>query len=126
MTAVRSTACLAAVATLWLAAGVAAAGNAPEQPAKKDAKTTAAAKPAAAAQQKLNLETPALERVYSRSELRYILAAPDNIEIQEAASVSVQSTHYLEPVPMGQFQAIPWAFTHPLQAWRVLAPVQSP
>lgn len=37
--------------------------------------------------------------------------------------VTVETTHYETPVPRGQLRAIPWAILHPLQAWRIFAPV---
>jgi hypothetical protein len=73
---------------------------------------------------RLDLSTPALSRVYSRSELRYILAQPDPDE-EDVEGVSVQGEHYVV-VPMGQFRAIPWALTHPTEAWRIFAPVVQP
>jgi len=45
---------------------------------------------------------------------------PDEADLLE---VTVQSRRPEEQVPQGAFRAIPWAFTHPSQAWRILTPV---
>jgi len=82
--------------------------------------STAAAVPA----RPLNLDAPALSRMYSRAQLRYILNQPD-ADVVDVQDVSVQGEHYVA-VPMGQLQAIPWAILHPTQAWRIFTPVISP
>ncbi|HTY50957.1 MAG TPA: hypothetical protein VMB48_14805 [Steroidobacteraceae bacterium] len=81
---------------------------------------------AAAPARPLDLTTPALSRLYTHEELRYILAQPDaDADLDDVPDVSVQAEHYVA-VPMGQFQAIPWAILHPTQAWRIFTPVISP
>jgi hypothetical protein len=39
--------------------------------------------------------------------------------------VTVHTQHYVEPVPTGAFSAVPWALLHPLEAWRIIAPISS-
>jgi len=41
----------------------------------------------------------------------------------QTAEVTVEGPRPQVPVPDGAFRAVPWALTHPSQAWRILAPV---
>jgi hypothetical protein len=75
----------------------------------------------------LDLNAPKLTEIYSRSQLRYMLAYdPDEDSDSE---VSVKSSKPLVNVPVtpgNQLLAVPWALMHPTQAWRVFTPVESP
>lgn len=77
--------------------------------------------------QRLDLKAPPLNHVYSRKELRYILAYdPDD---QADTEVSVRGTAPAMNVPVtpgNQLLALPWALLHPTQAWRVLTPIETP
>ena len=78
----------------------------------------------AAAATKMDLKAPPLSHIYPRTQLQYILAMDSSdSDVQE---VSVKSEKYLMPVPNSQLQAIPWAFMHPADAWRVLTPIEAP
>jgi hypothetical protein len=53
------------------------------------------------------------------------LAGLPNVAGDEAqtAEVTVEGPRPRAPVPEGAFRAVPWALTHPSQAWRIFAPV---
>jgi hypothetical protein len=53
------------------------------------------------------------------------LAGLPNVAGEEAqtAEVTVEGPRPQAPVPEGAFRAVPWALTHPSQAWRIFAPV---
>jgi hypothetical protein len=53
------------------------------------------------------------------------LAGLPNFAGEEAqtAEVTVEGPRSQLPVPDGAFRAVPWALTHPSQAWRIFAPV---
>jgi hypothetical protein len=72
----------------------------------------------------LDLRAPALNRIYMQKELTYILSV--DTETDMGQGVTVKSDKYVIPVPLGQLQAIPWAFMHPTQAWRIITPLAAP
>ncbi len=84
------------------------------------------------ARKAMDLHAPPLNQIYSRSELRYILAADDSgaeAGADSAAEVSVKSTRAtvrVPGVPGNQLQAVPWAILHPTQAWRIFTPLVEP
>jgi hypothetical protein len=97
-----------------------AASSAPAKPSPQSThKTTPPV-----ARGKMDLKAPALDRIYPRSELQYILA--EESDADSAQEVSVKGAKYSTPVPAGQLQAIPWALMHPTQAWRVFTPLEQP
>jgi hypothetical protein len=53
------------------------------------------------------------------------LAGLPNLVGEEAQTteVTVEGPRAQAPVPEGAFRAVPWALTHPAQAWRIFAPV---
>jgi hypothetical protein len=75
----------------------------------------------------LDLQTPPLNRIMPRSQLRYILASED-ADAESATEVSVKGTKsvIVPGAPGNQLQAIPWALFHPMQAWRIFTPLEEP
>jgi len=111
------------------------AGDAPPR-ASADAKSAAAqatstatdARPAAAQsllvvkRRPLDLTAPPVERVLTPEQMRSFTTEPEDDGAPPDA-VTVASPRYRDPVPNGPFVAIPWALLHPLQAWRIFAPI---
>ncbi len=85
------------------------------------AQDTAAKAPAG---NRLALQAPPLEHLYPRQQLRYIMADPGPDD--DSLRVEVEKQKAAPLVPMGQLYAVPWAFLHPTQAWRILTPVVAP
>ena len=82
--------------------------------------TPAAARPAHLAETRaLDLRTPPIDHVMSRSQI----AVMANADVEMPVDIMVERAHYKVEPPVGFFRSIPWAVTHPLSAWRVLAPV---
>ena len=69
-----------------------------------------------------DLRAPPITHVLTASEIENLTVDRD----EELPDVNVESTHYGVAVPLGFFRALPWAFMHPTQAWRVLTPVTEP
>ncbi len=80
---------------------------------------------AAADGKPLALQAPPLSHVIGHQELRYILAYNEDASAdpEDVESVNVETRKAPVTVPMGQLYALPWAFMHPTQAWRIFAPV---
>jgi len=79
----------------------------------------ASSKPAPPAKP-LDLHAPPINHVLSSEQIQTLLAERDEDQIQ---SVDVESDRASDPVPQGQLRAVPWALMHPLQAWKVFAPI---
>lgn len=94
--------------------GVAFANDAPTSTA-----APAATKPAPATK-KLDLSVPPVNHVLSSGQIQAMLAERDEDEIQ---SVDVETDRATEPPPQGQLRAVPWALMHPMDAWKVFAPI---
>jgi hypothetical protein len=78
-------------------------------------------KPASApAQKSLDLSTPPVNHVLSRTEIDSLTAERDEGPVSD---VSVEGPRYESPVPQGTFRALGWGIMHPLQAWRIFTPV---
>jgi hypothetical protein len=82
---------------------------------------------AVAARGNLDLQTPPLNRIMPKAQLRYILASED-ADAESATEVSVKGTKsvIVPGAPGNQLQAIPWALFHPMQAWRIFTPLEQP
>ena len=80
---------------------------------------------AAASSAPLSLQSPPLEHVVERQQLRYMEAPEDPAADDDQMSVKVQKNKAVVNPPMGQFQAVAWALLHPTQAWRIFTPVLS-
>jgi hypothetical protein len=69
----------------------------------------------------LDLSAPPISHVMTREQVQELTAEHD--EPVPAEDVMIESPHYEAPVPRGQIRALSWALLHPLEAWRILAPV---
>jgi hypothetical protein len=96
-----------------------ATSSAPDKPVTQSARRSNSAQQAS-----MDLHAPPLSHIFPRQELQYILV-PDS-DADSTEEVSVKSPKYGTPVPLGQFQAIPWALMHPTQVWRIFTPVEQP
>jgi hypothetical protein len=70
----------------------------------------------------LDLKSPDIHDVMSADEIAAVLPGPEENEL-DPETVQVHGAVPAPYVP-GGFAAIYWGLTHPLQSWRVLAPVQ--
>jgi hypothetical protein len=70
----------------------------------------------------LDLKSPDIHDVMSADEIAAVLPDPEENEL-DPETVAVHGAVPAPYVP-GGFAAIYWGLTHPLQSWRVLAPVQ--
>jgi hypothetical protein len=70
----------------------------------------------------LDLKAPDIHDVMSADEIAAALPNPDETELDEPETVQVQGGVPAPYVP-GGFAALYWAVTHPLQSWRIVAPV---
>jgi len=72
----------------------------------------------------LDLRPPDIRVVMPADELNAALPNPDETElVGEPETVQVQGAPPASYIP-GGFAALYWAATHPVSAWRILAPVQ--
>jgi hypothetical protein len=71
----------------------------------------------------LDLKSPDIHEVMSAEQIAAAIPNPDDIEDLDPETVQVHGATPAPYVP-GGFAAIYWAVTHPIQSWRVLAPVQ--
>ena len=71
----------------------------------------------------LDLKSPDIHDVMSADQIAAVLPVPDETELDDPETVQVHGAVPAPYVP-GGFAAIYWGLTHPLQSWRVLAPVQ--
>ena len=70
----------------------------------------------------LDLSTPPLRHLFSARQM-----AVTDTDAAETPMDTVTVRHSRDPVPCcGTYIALPWAFTHPLHAWRIFAPVTGP
>ena len=103
-----------AAAALTLSLGVladnAASGNAP----------AAHSASAAAVAPRLDLSAPPVSHVFTPGQIESFI---DDREATSPEDVSVETPRYATPVPRGTFRALPWAFMHPMQAWRIFTPI---
>jgi hypothetical protein len=70
----------------------------------------------------LDLKSPDIHDVMSADEIAAALPDPDENEL-DPETVQVHGAIPAPYVP-GGFAALYWGLTHPLQSWRILAPVQ--
>ncbi len=108
------------------------AAAAPAAKAATRARTVPATKPgaakkapalkSAAANQPLDLNAPPIKHVLTPEQVQSFLAEADE-NAPPPEDVTVDQPHYAEPVPAGAFAALPWALLHPLEAWRIFAPI---
>jgi hypothetical protein len=111
---------------LLAAAALAQAQTATPAASSAPAKAHAAKAPRPAAKS-LDLSAPKLNDIYSRSELRYMLAYdPDDMSDSEVSVTGAKSAVNVPVTPGNQLLAVPWALMHPTQAWRIFTPVLSP
>jgi hypothetical protein len=71
----------------------------------------------------LDLKAPDIHDVMSADEIAALLPDPDESDVVGAETVQVRGAVAAPYVP-GGFAAIYWGLTHPIQAWRILAPAQ--
>jgi hypothetical protein len=72
----------------------------------------------------LDLKAPDVRDVMSPEEMAAALSVPEETEVVEGPeTVAVHGAVQAPYVPSG-FAALYWAATHPLSAWRILAPAQ--
>jgi hypothetical protein len=77
--------------------------------------------------QPLDLHAPALNRIYTRKQLSYILAYdPDDLSDTEVSVKGSRAAVNVPVTPGNQLLALPWALLHPTQAWRVFTPIEQP
>jgi hypothetical protein len=122
----RTTRLVGATVALLVAAALAQAQTPAPATSSAPAKAHASKAPPPPAKL-MDLHTPPLSDIYSRSQLRYMMAYdPDEMSDSE---VSVQGSKPGVNVPVApgnQLLAVPWALLHPTQAWRIFTPVESP
>ena len=70
----------------------------------------------------LDLKSPDIHDVMSADEIAAALPDPDENEL-DPETVQVHGAVPAPYVP-GGFAALYWGLTHPIQSWRILAPVQ--
>lgn len=108
------------------AAGATTAGSAVTREPVQGSAARAAAPPGAAAipaarARTLDLSLPPLRLVLTPQQLTESTApADDDGPLQD---VTVSTPAYVTPVPTGQVRALTWALMHPLDAWRIFAPI---
>jgi hypothetical protein len=68
----------------------------------------------------LDLSAPPMSHLMTPEQVQALIGEPDDPEPEE---VMVEQGRYQDPVPQGQIPALAWALLHPLQAWRIFAPV---
>jgi len=71
----------------------------------------------------LDLKAPDIHAVMTSEQIAAAIPNPDDIEVFEPDTVAVHGGTPPPYVPSG-FAALYWAATHPLDSWRILAPVQ--
>jgi hypothetical protein len=71
----------------------------------------------------LDLKSPDIHDVMSADQIAAAIPNPDDMDDLDPETVAVHGATPAPYVP-GGFAAIYWAVTHPIQSWRVLAPVQ--
>jgi len=114
--------CLLLATAALLAAGSATAFADDPPQAPQPPRHATAAKPAPAAKRALDLHAPPVDHVLTRAEMQSLVAEPDDENAPPPDDVTVSGAHLVEPIP-GGVMAIPWALLHPLEAWRIFAPV---
>ncbi len=77
---------------------------------------TAASRPS----RPLDLSAPPISHIMTREQVQ---ALTTEHEEPVPEDVMVESPQYQAPVPRGQIRALSWALLHPLEAWRIFAPV---
>jgi hypothetical protein len=70
----------------------------------------------------LDVKPPDIHKVMSAQQIAAAIPNPDDSEV-EAETVAVRGETPAPYVP-GGFAALYWAATHPVDSWRILAPVQ--
>lgn len=92
------------------------------QPAVRTEASRARSHSASLADRPLDLAPPPIALVMTREQVQSLVVEHEH-EDEPTEDVTVASDYYREPVPQGQFPALAWALTHPLQAWRIFTPV---
>jgi hypothetical protein len=69
-----------------------------------------------------DLRAPPITHVLTAGEIETLTVDRD----EELPDVNVETNRTHVVVPVGFFRALPWAFMHPTQAWRVFTPVTEP
>lgn len=112
---------LLSTAALLAAGSAGALADDPPQPPKPPHHATAASA-APAPKRALDLSAPPVNHVLTRAEMQSLVAEPEDENAPPPDDVTVSGAHLVEPIP-GGVMAIPWALLHPLEAWRIFAPV---
>lgn len=102
-----------------MASALALAG---EPPASTIAVPAAARAAPRATARALDLSLPPLRLVLTPQQLAELTTPSDDGPMED---VTVSEPPYVTPVPKGQVRALTWALLHPLDAWRILAPITS-
>ncbi len=97
------------------------AGALPLLAAAADAPAPAA--PAPQVPRLLDLKAPDIHDVMTPGEIAAALPDPQEMEVVEPDTVQVHGAAPAPYVP-GGFAALYWAVLHPMDSWRILAPVQ--
>lgn len=71
----------------------------------------------------LDLKAPDIHDVMTPGEITAAIPNPEEMEVVEPDTVQVHGAVPAPYVPMG-IGALYWAFLHPMDSWRILAPVQ--
>jgi hypothetical protein len=70
----------------------------------------------------LDLKSPDIHAVMSADQIAAAMPNPDESEVLEPEEVAVHGATPAPYVP-GGFAALYWGVTHPLESWRIFAPV---
>ncbi len=110
---------LGAAALLAACSAVALADDAPKQ-----APHAPVAKKLVLAKRPLDLSAPPINHILTPEQVRALVADQDDQDDENGPpeDVMVEKAHIEQPIP-GGLVSIPWALLHPLQAWRIFAPV---
>jgi hypothetical protein len=118
------------VTALLAVAPLSAAWSDPaSKPAESSSAAAQAAHPArgannAAPAKPLDLRTPALNRVFRRSDLEALESRPDDVS-EGAETVAVEGTIHDRVVAPSGLRGLAWGVRHPTQAWRLFVPSPS-
>jgi hypothetical protein len=101
------------------ATGQAPANQAPAAQAQPATDRQAPSAHAPSDRKPLDLSAPPINHVLSSEQVQAMVTEHD----EEPDMVSVETEYPQIEVPQGQLRALPWAFMHPLEAWRIFTPV---
>jgi len=118
-----SLALAAAIPVAWSADGVAPSSTTPAPAAATTYSAPAMqSTPKPPTPKVLDLKTPDIHSVMSADQIAAAIPIPDDSEVLEPDEVAVRGATPAPYVP-GGFAALYWGVTHPLESWRIFAPV---